>query len=141
MGSGDGYKIWPTPSWPENIVELDGTTISDTESPINGLKLPNLNDAGPYADSTVAGGMHLRGGTTAGVLQEDQLQGHEFAIEEGQAGGALQGAAGASRITNSGVALTGMSTTIVTDGAHGDPRTGKETRPRSMSVVYIMRIK
>ncbi|MCE5217810.1 hypothetical protein LLH03_12370, partial [bacterium] len=38
-------------------------------------------------------------------------------------------------------ATIGRTSTPVTDGVNGTPRTGKETRPRSMSVVYIMRIK
>ncbi len=146
MGSAEGYNIYPTPSWPENIVELDGSTISDAECPVNGMKLPNLNAAGSYADSSVAGGMHLRGGTTAGVLQEDQAQGHWHTIGYGNQSGAAQRAT-MNAITNSTTTWsqntsTGMGAVgAITDGTNGTPRTGKETRPRSMSVVYIMRIK
>jgi len=139
MGSGEGYKIWPEPSWPENIVELDGTTISDTECPVNGMKLPNLNAAGAYADSSVAGGMHLRGGTTAGVLQDDQMQGHwhDFWVDVTSGTGGAAGTRGAATQAGGGTYVRSPST----DGTNGTPRTGKETRGRSFSVVYIMRIK
>lgn len=145
------YKIYPTPTWPENILECDGSTVSDAESPINGMKLPSLNAAGSYADNTVAGGMHLRGGTTAGVVQEDQMQGHHHLLAAAATGTVDPIAADnyLGRVA-SDYNLEGTST-AATMGRTGDsrsdavpngtPRTGKETRPRSMSVVYIMRIK
>jgi hypothetical protein len=139
FASGESYTIYPTPTWPENIKECDGSTISDAESPLNGMKLPSLNAAGSYADSTVAGGMHLRGGTTAGVTQEDQMQGHYHLLARGT--GSLDdsgaNAFGGSTITGSKNGVLAPST----DGTNGTPRAGKETRGRSFSVVYIMRIK
>jgi len=147
FGSSEGYEIYPTPTWPDNIKECDGSTISDSESPLNGMKLPNLNEAGSYADSSVAGGMHLRGGTTAGILQEDQAQGHHHPIRKGSepaSGNVTFTASGASdtaRYCYSSGSSDLWAVDPSTDTVNGTPRTGKETRPRSFSVVYIMRIK
>lgn len=141
FASSEGYAIYPTPSWPDNIKECDGSTVSDAESPLNGMKMPDLNTAGAYADSTVAGGMHLRGGTTAGVLQEDQMQGHDHALYGSpNAGGYTPRAAIANYNTGNGPTVA-ADCIIIADGTNGTPRTGLETRGRSFSVVYIMRIK
>lgn len=135
--TGKAYEVFPTPTWPENILECDGSTVSDAESPLNGMKLPDLNTAGAYADSSVAGGMHLRGGTTAGVVQEDQMQGHWHVLNS--AGSSTKAPSGGNNDTS-----PYSSTAVrdpVTDSVNGTPRTGTETRGRSFSVVYIIRVK
>lgn len=47
-----------TPALPPNWLELNGQTVSDPESPYDGVTLPDLNAAGRF----------LRGDTTSGTL-------------------------------------------------------------------------
>jgi hypothetical protein len=135
------YRIFPNITLPVNVKRCDGSTIADGASPFNGLKLPNLNSAGPYADNTVSGGRFLRGGSTSGVEMEDQGQGHyhsqAYSIIDTSSGVWNWGAGG-------GGGSAGNASEILapkTDGTNGTPRTGKETRGRSISMVYVMRIK
>jgi len=142
LATGKTYKIWSVPSWSTmgvgNVLECDGSTISDASSPWNGFKLPDLNGAGPYADVAVSGGRFLRGGATAGVQLEDQGQGHWHTINgiTGLLGG---GSVGWTPATSAAAQSTIGSP--ISDGTNGTPRVGKESRGRSMSMVYIMRIK
>lgn len=53
------------PTLPTGWVECNGQLVNDSQSPINGQSLPNLNAVSGYA-----GGRFLRGGTTSGVQQE-----------------------------------------------------------------------
>lgn len=55
----------PALSVPDNFAPCNGATISDSESPLNGLTLPNLNGSA-YGSS--GRGRYLRGGSTSGLL-------------------------------------------------------------------------
>ena len=148
-------KNYPNITLPVNVKRCDGSTIADGASPFNGLKLPNLNSAGPYADNTVSGGRFLRGGSTSGVEMEDQGQGHLHHISRGNVTsntptitdiGPMVNAttgAGTMAMTQAGgnPADTLYAAGLSSDGTNGTPRTGKETRGRSISMVYVMRIK
>ena len=139
------YKMWSVPSWTtmgvDNVLECDGSAISDASSPWNGMKLPDLNGAGPYADVAVIGGRFLRGGSTAGVLQEDQGQGHWHELWATTAASIAAGSVGKSAEVPQSLMTSNSVRVAATDGTNGTPRVGKESRGRTMSVVYIMRIK
>ncbi len=135
---------------PENWVECNGQTIDDPESLLNGQSAPDLNH--PYNGlSYYSEGVFLRGHTVSGIFEEDMMQGHwhsdanhahtlEITHQDapdynGLPGGPL----GAITKTTSWASANVRSPS--NDTAHGDPRTGFETRPVNMSVVWIMKIK
>ncbi len=122
---------------------------------MNGQVIPNLNGNALGADSPGQGAgvkaqMFLRGGTTSGTGQTDAFQGHEHYLSDdggglfiGRAGGsvsgdywgnpAFDGSGNKRRFQTGGGYLA--------DGTNGTPRSANETRPRNMSVVWIMRVK
>ena len=119
-------------------VEMNGQTISDSDSVYDGVTIEDLNGDDRF----------LRGSSTSGTIQADQFQGFNRSRS-----GAVSGAganciavAGGFQQTNIG-AGTGWwmdnetTQSIVTDGTNGTPRVGSETRPVNMSVVWILRIK
>lgn len=131
---------------PEGWVECSGGNVVDSESPLLGIDIPDLNNDGRF----------LRGDTTSGNIQADAFQGHlrELHVEKN---GSTGNAAGFTTTNNSGVALTGRNNIssnyqyknsianflggYLSDGTNGTPRIDDETRPVNMSVVWIMRIK
>ncbi|MEO1268695.1 MAG: hypothetical protein AAFX99_11395 [Myxococcota bacterium] len=132
---------------PPEWVRCDGQVLNDPDSPLNGVIIPNLNSAGRF----------LRGGTSSGTLQEDQIQTHTH-IDSGHRHTYFTTAWFFNELVNGSNYLRGTDTT---SGRHqdrsqtsqanlGEPtpfeqssdiRHGDETRPRNMSVVWIMRIK
>lgn len=114
-----------TPGLPDGWLECNGQTVSDAGSPLNGQVLPDLNGNGRF----------LRGATTSGTLQTDELKGHSHMLSGNNlivtvvAGGGTQnipsGGGGGLFSATPGTAQTG----------------GTETRPINMSVVWIIRIK
>lgn len=118
-----------TQSLPWGWVEMDGTVISDSESPFDGETLEDLNGDARF----------LRGAATSGTEQADAFQGHAHGDgtninkDDNNMGG---GASEVVRSTGGGVAQQ-----IMSDGVNGTPRTASETRPINMSVVWIMKIK
>ena len=137
--TGKSYKIFPNITLPANVKRCDGSTISDGASPFNGLILPNLNAGGTFADAAVSGGCFPRGGTTAGVIMEDGGQSHLHQVSS-PLNSTGPGASG-DNTRQSGTATTFSSGAPIVDGSNGTPRMGKETRGRSYSVVYVIRIK
>jgi hypothetical protein len=43
MTSGENFTIYKTPLLPDGWLECDGSTISDADSPLDGVAVPNLN--------------------------------------------------------------------------------------------------
>lgn len=134
------HKDMPgVPALPDIYLECDGSVIVDSDSPMNGETLPDLN--GDLA--------FVRGGTTSSnTKQDDAFQGHRhnggsrmhstvnyFYSQESLGAGTSTGAStpGTSRRH-----YTGNPTT---DTANGTPRTTTETRPINMTMIMIMRIK
>jgi hypothetical protein len=129
------------PALPDGWMECDGSPITDTESPMNGQNTPNLNDR---YQSHHARGLFLRGDTTSGTFEDDAFQGHWHAVPTGHritqtTGGELQDI-GTQYGNNDSLAGDSVNDAI-TDGTNGTPRTASETRPASMSVVWIIRVK
>ncbi len=129
-----------TPPLPEGWVQCDGQVLDDPSSPYHGKTIPNLNSP-PSTDNS--GGFFLRGAPGSGQLQIDQMQGHYhwgpddvILIDyKGSCNQWLPGSGGA------GIDGKEMIEGPRNDGRNGEPRTGKETRPVSFSVIWIMRIK
>lgn len=134
-----------TPSLPAGWVECNGQVLSDPASPYDGQMIPDLNGQGRF----------LRGSTTSGVLQSDQMQGHVH-YDFGHIHGVPNVVDGTTVIRNIGAAglptEPNNSVFRVTDEGFadlGDPspsgfgpvNIGSENRPINMSVVWIIRVK
>ncbi len=140
------------PALPDGWIECNGQVISDSESPFNGGSAPNLNNPPNAWNSR---GVVLRGHTTSGLFQQDELQGHthidsghthDYTFSSPENGGTIpygvQIGGGLFRVTN--IRTTNAAAANLGDPTgttFGTPRYGNETRSANMSVVWIMRIK
>lgn len=147
-----------TPALPAAWEPCDGQFISDPESPYLGQVLPDLNGEARY----------LRGSIVSGVLQEDSTAVNGLAASTSNAGSHSHnvftgGGHSHSRTNVGGIGSTrgfaaaadqSGTTSVSTDGAHSHTMDfagehshtvllagDAETRPVTMSVVWIMRIK
>ncbi len=112
-------------------VECNGQTLNDPESVFHQQVIPNLNGASGTVSSpgnTYTAQMFLRGGTTSGVGQVDELKSHNHNYM----------GIGAYHLFNDGANynIPAVVTTLTTTAIGGS-----ETRPVNMSVVWIMKIK
>jgi len=129
-----------TPALPAGWVRCDGQTLSDAASPLNGRVLPNLNGGGSAPNGAATRGYFLRGHSSSGLFESDQ--GNTYAqIEQSNTN---QGTTtGTVSIPVNGSWSGWMRQWYQTTG--GDSlrfrNQGWETRPRNMSVIYIMRVK
>jgi hypothetical protein len=81
---------------------------------------------------TGAAGNDPSGIRAIGNLQADAFQGHQHTVDGTSAGG--------SGINVNGVGGIGLPTTsTVSDGSNGTPRTSNETRPKNVALTYCMR--
>lgn len=112
------------------FMECNGQTVNDATSPLNGLVLPNLNGEGRF----------LRGAGTSGVNQNDAFQGHKHPSTDDGSGSFKYN--GMILAGGAGYAATNPSTGLPTnDGVDGEPRIASETRPKNMSIVWVMKVK
>ncbi|MDP1920237.1 MAG: hypothetical protein Q8L14_28590 [Myxococcales bacterium] len=145
------HKTLATTTLPSSWVECSGQTINDTASPYNNLTIPDLNGSGRF----------LRGSTSSGALQDDAFQGHKHALNPGQTihllnyvhpmgslelfGADQRACTGAGGCSSGYYDMYNITSPSIdnspSEGAHGAPRFATETRPRNMSVVWVMRIK
>ncbi len=122
---------------PEQWVECNGQVLDDPDSPFNGLTIPDLNSAGLF----------VRGGTSSGQYQDDQIQSHNH-VDHGHAHGVRQ-ESGVSPGGGGGFGTSGgvHRYTANTTNGHANiseprgARHGSETRPKNMSMVWIIRVK
>lgn len=134
-----------TPSLPYGWVECNGQTLNDPASPYHNQVIPNLNGNPNGADSpglNEKAKMFLRGGTTSGVGQNDAFQGHRHSIDTD--GARKRTLAYQTYDWGLGIYAPLANITVgdpISDGTNGSPRTADETRPKNMSVVWIMRVK
>jgi hypothetical protein len=125
------------PALPSGFVECNGQTLSDTESPLNGEIMPDINDA--------ADGRFIRGtnAATTGTTQADQNLSHSHTISPNPHGhqvnvSGLAGATGLSTTARSStVSGQATSTTSLTIGNDG----GGEARPKNIALRAIIRVK
>ena len=116
---------------PDGWIQCDGQILSDAQSPLNGVILPDLNAALP------GGKRRFLRGTSAvsGDMEADEFKAHRHKYQERLSDG------------NSNLVVTPR----LTDRTNGDFGGGpfftdlaggaSETRPVNMSVVWIMRVK
>jgi len=127
------HKDFPnTPPLPASWVECKGQILNDPSSPYDGQTIPNLN-----GDL-----MFLRGSTASGILQGDMFQDHRHYRNPEQLGESFFvniGPPVASGISNIFTGTDTRSYTITGFAANGSA--GFETRPRNMSVVWIMKVR
>jgi H-type lectin domain len=149
FAGGNGFEPALPPGW----VPCNGQTLDDPESPFDGLAVPNLNGN----TEAKQGGLFLRGASTSGVLQQDQMQSHNHAertphqhqIQLGNNTGAgpdvwVQHADPVGGDWGKYTTLPGTPLELgdpANSGTGGAPRHGRETRPANMSVLWIMKVK
>jgi hypothetical protein len=128
-----------TPALGPGWARLDGVIHQEPSSPFHGLFLPDLNGT---SDPTKR--RFLRGGASTAVFQLHALQGHQHAVQNNATDGEVSGICpafmepGASAIFH-GPANVAVGA-LVDDGVSGTPRVDPdETRPRNMSVVWILK--
>jgi hypothetical protein len=124
-----------TPALPPGWVPCDGQVLSDSGSPYDGQTLPNLNGPG---DARL-----LRGGVTSGTMQDDAFQGHRHDVShDAEKIISSSGPLGTGTGPFLDESIAGIQILDPTDdGTHGTPRTGSETRPVNMSVVWLIKVK
>lgn len=123
-----------TPPLTEYWHEVDGSTITDTNSPYNGATLPDWNGEGRF----------LRGGTESGIEQDDEFGRHQHNGDGTQEGIISDGTAGLLRKDGGGTPDgidSGGSEVNVNNPMYIPAEGGDETRPINASCVWIMRIK
>jgi hypothetical protein len=136
-----------TPALPYGWVECNGQTLNDPGSPYHNQVIPNLNGDPNGANSpglSEKARMFLRGGTQSGNGENDAFQGHRHNISGNYDIAATCNSGSADRradCTSYGTAVSISIGDPTTDGTNGTPRTASETRPKNMSVVWIMRVK
>ncbi|MCR9143881.1 MAG: DUF2341 domain-containing protein [bacterium] len=128
-----------TPNLPDGWVECNGQTLSDPASPYDGQVIPDLNNPKEAWNSK---GSFLRGDTTSGDFEDDALQGHRHSNSYGNHLDNTS-AGGAALVDPNTTSSPGSGNVFepITDGTNGEPRTGPETRPVNMSVVWIMKVR
>jgi hypothetical protein len=125
------------PSGNEKYMIFAGTVeITDPNSPLYGEILEEMN----------IGGRYFGGRLSSGNAEDDRMQGHEHET------GAIPTSTGtrfdhgtAHTVKNNATGDVGatLSSTdlIVADDTNGTPRTGEDTRPRTLGATMIVRIK
>lgn len=136
-----------TPPLPAGWVECNGQIVGDPASPYNGQTLPDLNNP---KESWNSQGSFLRGGTTSGEFEDDQFQGHWHQVIKDQrvfewyenTPNGIHTLINSIHHTPRHGTTNSWYTAVdaMTDGANGAPRTGTETRPVNMTVVWIIKI-
>lgn len=132
------------PALKDNWVECNGQTISDSESPLDGVTLEDLNGDKRF----------LRGNSTSGTLETPAMWGHRH-----KQGGVRYNPGGIysyvpwgsynpgtpPREISTGTAeeneVLAITSDPQSDGSNGTPSLTNEPRPINMNVVWIIRIK
>lgn len=121
-----------TPSLPSGWVQCNGQTLSDAASVYNGQVIPDLN-------ASVGGDISrfLRGSTTSGTMQAQDVQPHNHTVTSN--GNLI--AQNPSTILSGGFSGGGNYANTGNGSVTVNNSTGSETRPANMSVIWIMRVK
>ena len=110
-----------TPSLPKDWVECNGQKLRDPGSPYHGQMMPNLN--GKF--------LFLRGGSKSGVYQKDKIKRLEFYF---CVAGAQHQRISFGNKWQINVAAPSYNARLHREFSH-------ETRPKNMSVVWIIKVK
>ncbi|MEQ9365612.1 MAG: LamG domain-containing protein, partial [Leptospirales bacterium] len=136
-----------TPPLPVGWVECNGQIINETASPYNGQTLPDLNHP---KESWNTKGSFLRGGAMSGEFEDDQFQGHtaqsntvpiaQIPIANTGSTFKFPPEVYARDASSWSLGTDIISGNLTTEGNNGSPRTGSETSPVNMTVVWIIKI-
>ncbi len=119
------------PSLDPNFVECNGQVLNDNKSPLHGKTIPNLNN--PAASGLQ--GRYLRGSTSSGAMQDHMLFSHRHTHND-------YNVHYDSNTWRGGGSAGGGYVVYEQDmQRYSDFTGGAETRPYSMTVVWIMRVK
>ncbi len=116
-----------------------GTRITGVDTAENEITISDLV-SGEIEIEITGRNRFIRGGSSSGNSQDDQMQGHYHGhslsanVNIGKAGSSLGGSA------YSGYETLNILSPL-SDGTNGTPRTGTETRAVNISMAYIMKIK
>ena len=149
-------NITGVPTLPGGWVECNGQTLSDTNSPLNGQVIPNLNGSNYFLRGDTASG--TTGGEAAHVLTTNELPSHTHSAGSlvtatnthyhsystknatvNATGGALPNIWAGTASANSGNNSHIHDITGSVDASGGGA--AHENRPPFYSVVWIMRVK
>lgn len=75
LATGINYAIYATPELPDNWMECNGLTVSDADSPYNGVTLPSLNGTSDDTKRFLRGVNAESTGTTGGTATHVQSYG------------------------------------------------------------------
>lgn len=147
-----------TPALPPDWMPCDGQLVTDSDSPYLGQLLPDLNGEGRYLRGALFSGVMQDDSTAANGLSAATLDAGAHSHSMGSAGahshsrtnvggiGSTRGFAGAGNQSGTTSTSTAGSHTHSLGSAPNHTHTvvlsgDAETRPITMSVVWIMRIK
>lgn len=131
-----------TATYPDLAAYL-GTTFNTGTEPAGHFRLPESR--GEF----LRGWDHGRGvdaGRSLGSFQLDALQGHKFRILTGDGDGYLHSPSGTggagpgtSFVISQGTSKEFLVGDPISDSLNGEPRVGKETRPRNLAVMWCIK--
>lgn len=133
---------FPRDAVPAGFLEANGDTFNPATYPdlaayLGGNTLPDTR--GEF----LRGWDHGRGvdaGRALGSNQQDQLQGH-FHEMRGVAATISNTSTGPVQMDSTGnTLLKAVASAPITDGTNGAPRTGPETRPRNVAVMWCIKV-
>lgn len=149
------YNVYATPFLPPGFVECNGQTLSDAESPFNGLVIPDLNSG---SNRFLRGS--LTSGTTGGAAthshtvnsHDHTLGSHTHTVPSHThsvtpAGTSFCVGAGGICTVGDDTAVTTSGTSLTTDAASGNTGTAApgtdsiSNLPPYYEVVHVMRVK
>lgn len=135
-------SVRSTATYPDLAAYL-GTTFNTGTEPAGHFRLPESR--GEF----LRGWDHGRGvdaGRSLGSFQLDALQGHKFRILTGDGDGYLHSPSGTggagpgtSFVISQGTSKEFLVGDPISDSLNGEPRVGKETRPRNLAVMWCIK--
>jgi hypothetical protein len=128
-GTGKTYYVYATPYLPENFVECNGQTLSDSESIFTGLVIPDLNACS--GTSRFLRGKTTSGGTGGSETHSHTVASHTHAVTV-PSEAVCTGSGGGQNVGQDG-AITSGSAAPSTDAIC--------TLPSYYEVVWVLRIK
>ena len=127
------------PALPDGWVECNGQTLNDTNSPVNGQTIPNLNGEERF----------LGGGNSSGTIQDSANKSHLHGVTlDSQYPLGITNPPNSNHIGGAEAMINNVSIVYGKNAGHGshyyvvtDAYGDTEARPKNMSVVWIMRVK
>jgi microcystin-dependent protein len=150
LAEAGAVQAFAMPDPPEGWLECDGQAINratfanlfarigTTYGAGDGTSTFNVPDLRGEFVRGWDNGRGIDPGRALGDWQEDQFQGHRMGMPNRVF---IAGSSGETPGGNNSKALTDSSETLgpVSDGENGPPRTGAETRPRNVSLMYCIK--